>query len=314
MGLPRTALSILNTAEDELGLSRSPSVTSDAVNTRQILSFMNATVEEMNLDGDWSGLEQEAIIDFGPPTTVVGTTAESSPTVVIADTSFLTLPAAWVVSGDGLLNGTRVLSVQDAATLTLDRWASASGNPTLTFVRDTYALPDDYARWIPDTFWDVRMQWAMIGPTSSQFDAFQRNGIVGPFPRRQYRKQGNFPNAFRIFPPPTAEGSFPGTLSYRYISEYSVLAADGSTKRLFTANDDIAPALPDRVIILGAKWRWKEAKGFDFGPLQAEYFNKLDQTSSNDNGPPVVRLDANANWDHIGLRGRVQDGSFPGPS
>lgn len=314
MGLPRNALQILNTVEDELGLSRSAAVTADAINTRQLLAFMNASVEEMNLDGDWSGLEQEAIIDFGPPTVLTASLTESSATAIVADTSFLTVPASWVVSGDGLLNGTRVLAAPDATTVTLDRWADETGNFELTFVRDTYALPDDYARWIPDTHWDVRMMWAMIGPTSSQFDAFQRNGIVGPFPRRQYRKQGAFPNCFRIFPPPTSVGSYPGTLSYRYISEYSVLASDLTTKRFFTANDDIAPALPDRVVILGAKWRWQQAKGFDFGPLQAEFYNWFDNTLSNDSGPPVLRLDATGDWGDIGLRGRVQDGNFPGPS
>ena len=44
-----TALELMNLIEDELGLSRSASiVTTTNVQARQILAFMNATVEEVS--------------------------------------------------------------------------------------------------------------------------------------------------------------------------------------------------------------------------------------------------------------------------
>jgi len=312
MATERNALEILNAAQDELGLGRSSSVAGSDMNTRQLMAFLNNTVEELVQDGNWSGLEQEAVIEFGAPTELAATLVDASASITIADTSFLTVPSAWSVIGEGLQNNTRVLSVTNGTTLVVDKTATESGASDLTFVKDTFAFPSNFARWIPQTHWDSRMMWELIGPTSSQFDAYQRNGIVGPFPRRQFRRQGVLPTAFRIFPPPTASGEYPGTLTYRYITNEPIIAAAGTTKRFFTADDDTTP-LPDRVLILGAKWRWKEAKGFDFGPLQAEYYNCFDNTIGSDKGEDVLPLDGAGSfgWPE-NLRYGVPDGSWPG--
>lgn len=313
MATERTALAILNAMEDELGLDRSTSLASTGIPTRQRLAFLNATLEDCYFNGDWSGLEKEAIFEFGAPTTATGTLVLGSPTITVASSAFLTTPSAWMVSGTGVQNNTRVLAAPSATTITMSKQASAAGSVTLTFVQDTFAFPSDFGRWIPQTQWDAGMQWAMIGPTSSQFDAFQRNGIVGPFPRRQFRRQGVLPTAFRVFPPPTATGSYPGTLSLRYYTNEAVIATGGTTKRFFTANDDLSP-VPDRLLILGGKWRWQQAKGFDFGPLQEEYYNWFDSALVDDKGQSVVPLNGSGDYGYGGGLGgfNVPDGNYPG--
>lgn len=314
MAEERTALEILNALEDELGLNRSSSVTATIASTRQRLAMINNTLEECQVFGAWSALEKEAIIEFGAPTTAAGTLVADDATVTLADTSFLTaggaIASAWMVTGEGIQNNTRVASVTNATTLELDKTADTSGTPDLTFTRDTFAIPTDFHRWIPQTHWDSRLMWQMIGPTSSQFDAWQRNGIVGPFPRRQYRRQGPRPVALRIFPPPSATGAYPGTLSYRYITNEPVQAADGSTKRFFTANTDLS-IVPDRLLILGGKWRWQQAKGFDFGPLQEEFYNWFDSALVDDTGPTIVPLNGTAPCYPENPVYNVQDGNFP---
>ena|SRR5688572_8417416 len=313
MATERTALEILNTVEDELGLSRSTGLASTAITTRQILAFMNATVEEMNKDGDWSGIEQEAVIEIGAPSTVSATLVDGSASITIADTTpFSAAPKAWTITGESIQRGSRVLSVTSATVLLLDRTAEASIVEDVTFVRDTFAFPSDFGRWIPQTHWDATLMWELVGPTSSQYDAYMRNGIVGPFPRRQYRRQGLLPTAFRIFPPASAEASYPATLTFRYISNEPIVASGGTTKRFFTLDADTTP-LPDRVIILGTKWRWKEQKGFDFAPQQLEYYNQLDGFIASDNGPATVPLDGPTNYGFPdSFRYGVQDGNFPG--
>jgi hypothetical protein len=316
MASERTALQIINAMEDELGLSRTTSVASTSVSARQRLAYLNNTLEEAVLAADWSGLEQEAIIEFGSPTTVTGATVDDSATVTIASTAFMSaFPTAWLVIADGFVQrNSRVVAVTSPTTFTLNKTAVASGSPTLTIVRDTFSLPSNYGRPLPQTQWDAGLMWSMIGPTSSQFDAFQRNGIVGPFPRRQWRHQGPGANSFRIFPPPTASGSFPGTLSFRYITNEPVMvAADGTTKRFFSLDSDTT-VIPDRLVIMGGKWRWQQAKGFDFGSLQEEYYNWLDSLSVVDRGESVVPLDGRADYgfpDRAGLGYNVPDGSFP---
>lgn len=314
MATERNALEMLNAAQDELGLDRSTGLTATDITTRQLVAFLNNSLEEMVEDNNWTGIEQEAVIEFGSPTTVSGTLVEDSATVTIADTSpFSAFPTAWIVTGESLQRNSRIVSITNATTLVLDRTAEASGTEDITFTRDTFSLPSNFGRWIPQTHWDAGMQWEMIGPTSSQFDAFQRNGIVGPFPRRQFRRQGALPNAFRVFPPPSASGSYPGTLTLRYITnEPVIVSATGATKRFFTLDSDTTP-LPDRVLILGAKWRWQQAKGFDFGPLQAEYYNWFDNKSASDKGEDVLPLDGRGSYGWPdNLRYGVPDGSFPG--
>jgi hypothetical protein len=313
MAASRTALEILNAAQDELGLARSAGVTAADITTRQMMAFLNNAVEEMVQDNNWTGLELEAVLEFGAPTELSGTLVADSASITIADTTpFAATPTSWTVTGEGLQNGTRILSVTDATTLLLNKVADTSGTVDLTFVKDTFPFPDNFDRWIPQTQWDSRLMWEMVGPTSSQFDAFQRNGIVGPFPRRQFRRQGAMPNAFRIFPPPSASGSYPGTLTFRYITYQPIIAVDGSSKRFFTADSDVS-GLPDRVLILGTKWRWKEQKGFDFAPQQQEYYNWFDSTSVSDRGEDVVPLDGSANYGlPDSFRYGVPDGNFPG--
>jgi|SRR5688572_11519294 len=316
MAEERNALEILNTMEDELGLGRSSSVTATTAPVRQRLAMINATLEECQAYGQWAAIEKDAVIEFGAPTEVSGTLTEDDATVTIASTAFLTagsIPAdAWLVQGESIQNDTRVASVTDGTTLEMNKTADATIVETLTFVRDTFALPADFQRSIPQTHWDSRMMWSMIGPTSSQWDAFQRNGIVGPFPRRQFRRQGKLPVAFRIFPPPTATDAYPGTLTFRYITNEVVY--NGSTsKRFFTANDD-RTIVPDRLVILGAKWRWRQAKEFDYGPLQEEYYNWFDGAVVDDQGVTIVAVDGsgpNGFPDRGGLAYNIPDGNFP---
>lgn len=313
MATERTALQILNAMEDELGLNRSTSLVSTGIPTRQRLAFMNNTVEDCYEYGEWSGIEKDAIIEFGDPTTDTGTLTADSATVTVTSSAFLAAaPTAWMVSGEGIQNNTRVLSAPTGTTVLLDKTATASGAADLTFVRDTFAFPADYARAVPQTHWDAGMMWSMIGPTSAQYDAFQRNGIVGPFPRRQFRRQGPLPTAFRIFPPPTASGSYPGTLSFRYISNEAVIVSAGVTKRFLTLDADTT-VIPDRLLILGGKWRWQQAKGFDFGPLQEEYYNWFDAAIVDDKGQSIVPLDGCGDYGYPDRYGyNIPDGSFPG--
>ncbi|MGZ2834050.1 hypothetical protein, partial [Pseudomonas aeruginosa] len=49
---------------------------------------------------------------------------------------------------------------------------------------------------------------------------------------------------------------------FEFQSESTVLSSDGAVyKTSFTADDDVALLNP-RLIKLGIKWRWKQAKGF----------------------------------------------------
>lgn len=308
-----TALEIMNLAEIELGLSPSGSINSTTPQARAMKAYMNAVLEEVVEFGLWSGLEKEAVIEIGSPVTLSATFSANDATVTVSSTA--SISTAYAVSGEGLQNGTRVLSITNGTTLELDKAPTEAGaGVTLTFARDTFDIPTDLRFWVPQTQWDTRNQWQLIGPTSRQFDAWQRNGIVGPYPRRQFRRVGPRPTAFRIFPPPVNSGAdYPGTLVYTYMSGYPVVAADTSTKRRFSEDDDTS-LVPDTLVKLGAKWKWKEAKGFDFGPMQQEYYNWFDGLQVSDNGEVIVDASGRGGDENWLDRFHVPDGNYPGPS
>ncbi len=308
-----TALEIMRLVEIELGLSPSGSVQSQTPQARAIVAYMNAVLDEVVEFGQWSGLEKEATIEIGSPVTLSATTVANDATVTVASTA--SISSAFAVTGENLQNGSRVLSVTNGTTFELDRAATASGVVSLSFARDTFDLPSDLRFWIPQTQWDTRNQWQLIGPTTAQFDAWQRNGIVGPYPRRQFRRTGPRPTAFRIFPPPfNAGGDYPGTLTYLYVSGLPVLqASDDTYKRRFTEDTDTT-VIPDTLIKLGAKWKWREAKGFDFGPSQQEYYNWFDGLCVADQGEMVVDATGGFGDENWLDRFHVPDGNYPGSS
>jgi hypothetical protein len=310
-----TALELMNLIEDELGLSRSSTVTSTSnVQTRQILAFMNATVEEVAAGYELAEMERIGVIEFGSPTVMSATTVAGSGIVTVASSAAITPPTYWVASGGGIgqaaviQNDTRVVSTPSGTTILLDKTATASGVIDITFTKDTFSLPSDYKRMIPQTAWDSRFQWQLIGPMSPQLDRWQRSGIVGPFPRRQMRLTGR-PKGFRIFPAPTASGQVPGTLIYEYMASTPVFSAADAPQLRFAANTDTT-VIDDRLVVLGSRWRYLQPKGFEYASIQLEYYNKMDLIQATDRGEQVLDLTGGFGDDDM-WGGRVQDGSFP---
>lgn len=303
---------MLQTAADEMGLARPTDVSAATGLTRQLLAQLNATMEECIADAEWAGQEAEFVIEIGSPTVVSATLVSGSANVTIADTSpFASTPTAFVLSGTGIQTGARIVSVTSSTVLVMSETAEASGVVTATIVRDTFAVPDDYQRAIPSTQWDRRNQWALIGPQTPQLDQWQRSGIPVPVPRFQYRIIGQAPTMFRIYPPPSDTTDYPGTLVSEYISKYGVLDGGGSPKEFFTANTDVSRAVPDRVLIMGAKWRFRQAKGFDYADLQAEYYNILDSRQATSTGERDLQMSSDLT-DFLVSPWNVRDGSFPG--
>lgn len=305
-----TALQIMTDIVDEMGLPRPASVTA-AGTGRQLLAHMNATRREMIREVDWACLESLFVIEIGAPTEVSGTLVSGSAQVTIADTSaFSAAPYAFTVIGSGIQTGSRIVTVDSATTFTMDETATESGVVDLTIVRDTFALPADYKRMIPSTQWDRRFQWSLIGPQSPQLDQWQRSGVPVPVPRFQFRKTGALPTAFRIYPPPSGSTDYPGTLISEYISKYIVLSAAGVPKERFDANDDTPRDALESMLILGTKWRFRQAKGFDYADLQAEYYNVMDSEQSTDRGERVLPLSVSP-IDLLISPWNVRDGNFP---
>jgi hypothetical protein len=134
-------------------------------------------------------------------------------------------------------------------------------------------------------------------------------------PRRHFRQigyngltsAGGALNNYRIWPPPSAQDT-PLQLVYEYISVNAVLSASGVPQQTFLADTDF-PILDYNVMILGAKWRMWQIKGFDYAALQQEWMDYCERNYANDGGAKTLSLVGS----RVGLyQSLVQDGNFPG--
>jgi hypothetical protein len=312
--MPLTLLQLVQTACDELGLVRpSTVVSSPDPQVRQFLGLANREGRELQQTREWTVLQNETIINIVAPTVTTGNIITGSGVIAgIPNTSGI-VANQFACSGPGIPVAARVQSVDSSSQVTLNM--EATGNATgasITFARDTYSLPDDFDRFINETWWDRTNRWQLFGPTSPQIDQWHKSGVVTVGPRRWFRQKGRLPAAFMIWPPPAVLDS-PLEFATEYISANWVLRAGGATANSFTLDTDTT-LLDENAVILGLKWRFWQIKGFDYAPLQREYIDHVDRLGAQDGGAQTLSLARRGAASIFVSPSNIQDGFFPGPS
>lgn len=226
-------------------------------------------------------------------------------------------PNLYLISGQSIVNNTRITALDPVGlTITMDQPATGTNvNVIVTISQDTYPGPTDFSRYINQTWWDRTNRWALIGPDSPQVDQWHRSGIVTIGPRRHFRQigyngltqAGGARNNYRIWPAPGATDT-PLNLVYEYISKNPVLSEALVPQEKFTADTDFC-VLDENMLILGAKWRMWQIKGFDYAALQSEYIDYCDRCYANDGGAKTLSMVGS----RVGLyQSLIQDGNYPG--
>lgn len=123
----------------------------------------------------------------------------------------------------------------------------------------TGAVPNDYDRFVQETFWNRTRKRPLYGPVTPQewenLVAWTSSPVVDTF-----RFVGS--NIW-IIPAPTAGDD----MAYEYISQNWCQDASGSGLSQWEADDDTG-VLDERIMALGIVWRFKQKKGL---PFQADY-------------------------------------------
>jgi hypothetical protein len=306
------ALDLINRTLDRLKLARTTSITSSDSQVRQILSFANETGDDIARRKDWPELEAEWFINVGTPTTLTASTTAESATITVSSSAAISAAGAavWAVFGNGIITGCRVASVTNATTIVLSEPVTVTQVADLTFVQDAFDLPADWKRDLPQTAWDRRNRWALLGPDTPQRDQMNRSGIVPTGPRRHMRMIG-YPKRARIWPPPTAINDYPGTLSREYVSKYWAVAADGVTrKREWTLDTDLHVWDDDELIIDGIRWRYWQINGLQYEDFRRAWYEKMDAALAASEGSPVLFL-GRRRAGMLLSAAQIQDGAFP---
>jgi hypothetical protein len=306
-------LEIVQTACQELGLV-SPTTLQGTTDLQliQLMALTNRDCTQLYRDYDWTDLQTEFIINVEAQQPTTGDVAANS-AIISNIPSTAGLDESWAVSYYGAPQAQRITKVIDANTVQCEMLSTATAAGTaINFAKDTYALPDDFDRYIGNTWWDRTNHWRLIGPDSPQMYQYIHSGIFATGPRRRWRQMGKGAAQWRIWPPPFTGGApAPGALVWEYISKDWVLKANGTYADKMTADTD-EPLLDPQIIILGVKWRMWQIKGFEYAAMQQEYVDAVTAKFASDGGIPDLYLNQRAGPFLI-TNANVPDGSWPGP-
>lgn len=313
---PGTVLQIINTVQAELGLPVSATVIGNAdLTTTQLFAFLNLTLEELRdySDEGWKALQFEFNLIVNAAVTTTGDVALNSAIITNIPSTAALSANYWAVSGPGIPQAARILSVDSATQITMTMACTGTEvGAALVFGQDTYAMPTDFRKYTNKTWWDRTNQWELLGPDSAQVDQWHRSGIVATGPRRHFRNIGPYANTYRLWPPPMTLTE-PIQLVYEYIT-INTVRVHGSTS-VFSAtiaNDDDTFLLDARALALGIKWRFWEQKGFNWVSKRKEYDDWVDRLMGRDGGAETLSLVQRNNNMYLSPAD-IQDTNFPGP-
>lgn len=133
------------------------------------------------------------------------------------------------------------------------------------------------------TLWDRTNKLPILGPLSDQeWQTMKARVTTGP--RYQYRIRGGH---LLINPTPTAGYSW----AFEYVSKYWLLGVDGVTYKQYATLDTDTLLLPEDVVLLGLRWRWKKEKGLDYAEDFESYEMQVKDALGRDGAKKVLYMD-----------------------
>jgi hypothetical protein len=305
-----TLLELVNAATSEIGLQTYTMLIGNTdAQAKQILALAKREGKEFygmaHRLGGWQELRQQHIFNLTPEVTgYTATTTEGSATLTnVSPTPFaLVIVPPPVITGTGIPYDTRYsgLSGND---IVMDSLATETGTGVaLSFLYDTYSLPDDFAYFMQQTEWDRSFRWQLLGPTTGQEWQVLKSGISPTGPRRRFRVAGN---RIMIDPAPTETEA----LVFEYYSNAWCQSSIRDPQSTWEADDDYY-SLDDDCFILGLQWRIKAKKGLDYTEEKEQYDMACERAIARNGGNRDLPLNARAQGINLLNSANVPDTGF----
>jgi hypothetical protein len=147
-------------------------------------------------------------------------------------------------------------------------------------------LPEDLRRFVPGSFFNRTTAREIVGPLTPR--DWQRNQAQGPISAVYLgfrERSGDF-----LMSPTPAAGE---TIAYEYISKYWAKSATGVAKPAFVVDED-ETYLDEELLVLEIKWRWKHAKGLDYGEDMATAEREIALALGGDGGAGLLSISSGA--------------------
>lgn len=164
------------------------------------------------------------------------------------------------------------------------------------------AIPDDFDRFVFETFFNRTTRRNVIGPiTPQQWQAIQAQ----PQLNRVFLAFIERGADFLITPTPTAGE----TIAFEYISNEWARDADDEPLTEFTADTDTT-LFNEGLIRLGLRWRFLKSKGLEYAEDYRSYMTERNQRMARDGGNASISTTGSGSYI---LSPNLPEGSFPGP-
>lgn len=136
------------------------------------------------------------------------------------------------------------------------------------------------------TIWDRSSRLPIVGPLDSQ-DWQMLKASVNTGPRYQYRIRGG---TLLVNPVPTAGLNW----FFEYVSKNWILGLDGTSYRQYFLLDTDTVLMPEELVLMGLRWRWKKEKGLEYAEDMRTYEMQVADALGRDGGKPILSMDLSA--------------------
>lgn len=213
------------------------------------------------------------------PETVLGT----------SDTQVLQMLRLLEEEGDDLSKRGAWEGLTDEASLTTTNTEDQGAMTTL--------CPNGFRYIKNQTIWSRSRRLPVAGPLDSgEWQTLKAMFINGPYYR--FRIRGGH---LLVNPAPPAGESW----YWEYVSQFWILGVDGVTyKNRFTLDTDTV-LMPEDLMLMGLRWRWKKEKGLDYAEDFRTYELQVKDALGRDGGKAILSMDD--------VRRQPQPGIFVSP-
>ena len=168
--------------------------------------------------------------------------------------------------------GKHLVGRHDWQRLTTEKTFTATATET-----QTGAIPADFERMVPRSFWNRSQDRRVTGPVSPQRWQMLQSGLVTQ-PWDSFRIRGN---ALLMSPVPVAGD----TMAYEYISSYWCMGIGETTgdQAAWVVDTDTS-IWPDEIHTLGVVWRFQKSRGLEYAETLRDFEMELARLIGNDGG------------------------------
>lgn len=164
----------------------------------------------------------------------------------------------------------------------------------------TGAMPADFDRYIPETFYNRTRKRQVLGPLSPQeWEAQKAITATVLYDSFRFRVA-----QIQMIPTPTAGMTY----AFEYVSKNWCASSAGIEQYAWAADDDVA-LLDESLIELGIVWRFRQNAGLDYGETMKTYELQVEEALSRDGGKRIINMSNRTLYDRPRFPG-ITEGSW----